>query len=243
MDELLGEPCVVGSARRQTRQVVGVAGRPRLPLALDDLEQPLLGSAPGVVGRGGQPGCRVEEDEGTTSFRTSGREEHGERASLGQSEDGRPGGAGGVHDGTDVRDLGLEVGETIQRLGIRHAGSTPIEDDHPPQRSQPPPLAGQLGDLPERLDVMHPALDQHEVQWPLAQDLVREVDFAVPCVLGGGDAVHRAQLGRVLSSTRPVDPRPVRAPATSASDQRPVAATNWKGTSRVESRSGRITPS
>ena len=132
---------VVGSARRQTRQVVGVAGRPRLRLALNDLEQPLLGSAPGVVGRGGQPGCRVEEDEGTTSFRTSGREEHGERASLGKPEDGRPGGAGGVHDGTDVRDLGLEVGETIQRHGIRHAGSTPIEDDHPPQR-KPAAAAG-----------------------------------------------------------------------------------------------------
>ena len=83
-------------------------------------------------------------------------------------------------------------GRRSSGTGIGEAGSPPVEDDQAPDGRQPPALAGQLRDLPERLDVMHPALDQHQVERALAHDLVREVDVAVLRVLGRGPPVHGA---------------------------------------------------
>ena len=225
--------------------MVGVAGRPRLaPGARTISSSTLLGSSPGVVGRGGQPGGRVEQHERATSLRKRGGQE--QRASGPPSVKPRIAARfdpAASMTATDVRHLGLEVGETIERHRIGQAGAAPVEDDQAPDRRQPPPLAGQLRDLPERLDVVHPALDQHEVERALAQDLVREVDVAVLRVLGRRETVHGAPAWQSPLRSPHVEPRRVRAAATSASDHCPVAATNSNGTSKVESRSGRITPS
>ena len=162
-------------------------------LETNDFEKHVLGSSPGVVGGGAQSGRRVEQNERTTSFRKGGGEEEGKRATLGHAEDRgllRP---GGIHDCTDVRHLGLEVREMIEGHWIGQAGSPPVEDDQAPDGSEPPSLVRQLRDLPERLDVVHPALDQHQVQGALAHDLVGEVDVAVLRVLGRRQAVHGSQ--------------------------------------------------
>jgi hemerythrin-like domain-containing protein len=200
-DELLGESGIADSAGYQKRHVVGIAGSPRFRLALDDVEEQILRRSPRVVGGGGESGRRVHQHERTTSLRQGGGQEKGERATLGEAEDRgllRP---GGIHDCTDVRHLGLEIGETIERHRIGEARSPPVEDDQAPDGRQPPPLARQLRELPERLDVVHPTLDQHQVERAFAHDLVREVDLAVLRVLGRRHTVHGSQ---AWQSTGPV---------------------------------------
>ena len=123
-------------------------------------------------------------------MREGGGKQDGERATLGEAEDGGPLRPGGIHDGTDVGHLGLEVGETIEGHGIGQAGSPPVVDDQAPDGGQPPPLARQVRDLPERLDVVHPALDQNQVEWALAQDLIGDVDVAVLRILRCRQTVH-----------------------------------------------------
>ena len=46
------------------------------------------------------------------------------------------------------------------------------------------------GICPERLDVVHPALDQHHVERALAQDLVGEVGFSVLRIPRRRQTVH-----------------------------------------------------
>ena len=77
----------------------------------DELEKLLLRRPPGVAGGRGQPSRGVEEHQGPTSLRTAPSEEQGERAALGETENGgllRP---GGIHDCADVIGLRLEVGQ------------------------------------------------------------------------------------------------------------------------------------
>jgi uncharacterized protein (TIGR03083 family) len=164
-----------------------------LRLAANDLEQHLLWNSPRVTGSRREPGCRVEQDKGTTSFGKRGSKEHGKRATFGEPQDGRAFRARGIHDGSDVRHL-------VSRSGRRSSGTgsdMPVprrsKNDQTAEGSQPPLLAGQLGDVPEGLDMVHPTLDHHDVQRALAQDLVGEMDLAVLRVLGGGETVHGAQ--------------------------------------------------
>jgi hypothetical protein len=98
---------------------------------------------PRVVRGGAQPGRPVAQNERTTSVRQGGGKEEGERATLGEPEDRGLPRPGGIHDCTDIRHLGLDVGETIERHWIQ-ARSPPVEDNQAPDGSQPPPLARQL---------------------------------------------------------------------------------------------------
>ena len=145
-------------------------------------------------------------------MRNGGGEEERERSAFGEAEDGgllRP---GGVHHRTDVRNLGLEVGEPVEGHRVGQAGAAPVEDDQAADGCEPPALAGQLRDLPERLDVMHPALDQHQVERAVADDLVREVDVAVLRVLGRGQPVHGAESTQITPDRRAGPPRSAAAP-------------------------------
>jgi hypothetical protein len=63
--------------------------------------------------------------------------------------------------------------------------ATLIEDDHAAERREPPHPVAVEWVLPSEIDVRNPARDDDEIERPLADDLIGNVDVAalgVPCL-------------------------------------------------------------
>ena len=81
----------------------------------------------------------------------------------------RPLGADGVEHGTDVVHARLEVGQTLRGDPIREAGAALVEEDESPHRGEPPVERRELRVFPAGLERAHPAVDEDEVDRPVAE--------------------------------------------------------------------------
>ena len=108
---------------------------------------------------------------------------------------------GRVEDRDDVGYLGLEVGHPIGRHGIGEAGPAAIEVDEPREPAEATQKARVFGDFPDELDVVDPVVDKEQVDRPVADDLVGEMDVPVPGEARGGDVGHERIMGRMPAMT------------------------------------------
>ena len=89
-----------------------------------------------------------------------------------------------------VPDLRLQIRQLVERDRIRQTRASAIEVDQPTEGAQPPQEPREVGEVPDRLDVVHPRVDEEDVQRPSPDRLVGEMDVAVPRVPGLGTLGH-----------------------------------------------------
>jgi hypothetical protein len=118
-------------------------------------------------------------------------EQHrGDRAVV-QADHGGAIGPRCLEHGDGVAHLGLEVGELIERDRVRESCASAVVVDQPTQRAQPSQQSREVGDIPYCLDVMHPGVDEEQVQRSLADNLEGEMHVAVPRILAPRLLPHR----------------------------------------------------
>ena len=88
---------------------------------------------------------------------------------------------------TNVVHARLQVGQTLGGDSIGEAGAALVEEDEPPHRREPPVERRELRVLPAGLEGADPAVDENEVDRPVADDLVGDPDVAASRV---GDVAH-----------------------------------------------------
>ena len=145
------------------------------------LAQRLRGRGPRVVGRLGRAPHRAVEDQRGHALRVGGREQDAHRPALGDPEQRRALGSGGVHDRPHVVDPLLESRRLRDRVG--QPGAALVEDDQARERGEPLEEVGERGHVPEELEVGGEAEHQDEVDRPVADDLVGDRGVAGPGVL------------------------------------------------------------
>ncbi len=154
------------------------------------LAKRLRGRGPGVVRRlRGAPHGAVEHQSGH-ALGMSGREQDAHRPALGDPEQGRPLGPGGVHDRPDVVDPLLErrhLGD-----GVGQPGAALVEDDQARERAEPLEEASERRRLPLELEVGGEAEHEDQVDRPVADDLVGDRGVAGLGVLGRRSAHPQA---------------------------------------------------
>lgn len=116
------------------------------------------------------------EDEADRSFGVSRGEQQGKRPAFGLAHDRGPLAADGVHDRSDVVHPLLE-GHRL-RDAVGHAHSPLIEHNEARELGQPLAVAPVGGQLPVDLEVGVGTLDVDEVDRPLADHAVGDVDVA-----------------------------------------------------------------
>ena len=168
------EPLVVDATRSEELDAAVV--RQRAGLDHGDHLVDRLHRHPGRERMGGR---EREEDERSAPLGLR-RGEHGshDRAVV-EPDDRRTVGSGRLQDGNRVVDLGLEVGELVEGHRIGESRASAVEVDQPAERAQPPKEPGEVGEVPHRLDVVDPRVDQEDVEVALAHHLVRDVDVTV----------------------------------------------------------------
>ena len=105
-------------------------------------------------------------------------EERRHRPAFGDAEQHCPLGADGIEHRTHVVHAGFQVGQALGRDSVREPGAAFVKEDEPPHRCQSPVEVGQLRVLPARLERADPAVDENEVDWTIADDLVGDPDVA-----------------------------------------------------------------
>ena len=155
----------------------------------------------GEVGRLHRYRRRRVEHELTAALRVGRGQQHRDEAADLDGEDRRALGTGRVQDRDHVGHLGLEIGYAIGWHGIRQTGPATVEVDQPGEPAQPTQEARVLGDFPDELDVVDPVVDEEEVDRTVADDLVGEMDVAVPGEARGGDVGHERIMGRIPAMT------------------------------------------
>jgi hypothetical protein len=121
---------------------------------------------------------RGEEDEGLASFRMRRSEEHRDEGAVVGADDRRALRAHRVEDCDHVYDLRIEVRERVERDGVGEACPSTIEVDQAAERREPAEEAGELGEVPDRLDMVHPRVDEQDVDRAVSHDLIRDVHVA-----------------------------------------------------------------
>jgi len=114
----------------------------------------------------------------------------GDRAVV-QADHGGAIGPRCLEHGDGVAYLRLEVGELIERDWVGESRASAVEVDQPTQRAQPSQQSREVGEVPHCLDVMHPRVDQEQVQCSFADNLEGEMHVAVPRILGPRLLPHR----------------------------------------------------
>ena len=180
---VLGRLGIAGHARREELdhplRLLPPVGRDELG---GRLAKRLCGRGPGVVGRlGGAPHGAVEHQR-RDALGVGGREQDAHRAALGDPEERRPLGSGGVHDSPDVVAPLLEGGRLDDRVGQPAAAL--VEDDQARERAEPLEEASHRRRLPLELEVGGEAEDENQVDRPVADDLVGDRGVAGLRVLG-----------------------------------------------------------
>ena len=91
---------------------------------------------------------------------------------------------GRVHDRPQVVHPGVEGWQRLDSDGIGEAHAATVEQDQPAERRQAPPKVGQRGHIPLTIHVAEPHVRQDDVNGPLAEHLVRDVNVAGTRVAG-----------------------------------------------------------
>jgi hypothetical protein len=109
-----------------------------------------------------------------------GGQEHRHERPVVRSEDSRLLRLSRVEDREDVLDLRLEVGQPVERDRVGQPRASTIEVDQAPDRAEPPKEASEVGEVPDRLHVVHPRVHKQDVEGSRSDRLIREVDVSVP---------------------------------------------------------------
>src|SRR3989442_2780118 len=127
-------------------------------------------------------GKRRVEDERPDALGIGRREEHGEGPTLGEPHDGRPLRARCLQDRAEIVHALLE--RRVADIAIREPRAALVEEDHAAEGCEAPhPVAvGRV--LPGEVNVRDPARHDDEIERPLADDLVGNVDVAALGVAG-----------------------------------------------------------
>ena len=131
------------------------------------------------------------EDERDGPLRTRRGEEDRERPALGLAHHGRALAADRVHHGADVVHSLLERGRARHPVGHSHPAL--VEEDQPRELRQPLAVAPELRELPEDLQVRVRTLRVHEVDRPVSDDAVCDVDVSAA---GEAHLRHAASIER-----------------------------------------------
>jgi hypothetical protein len=90
-----------------------------------------------------------------------------------------------------VTHLRLQVGKLSERYRVGQSRAAAVEVDQPTERTQPSQEPREVGEVPHGLDVMHPGVDEEQIQVSFADHLEGQVHVAVPRVLGPRPLPHR----------------------------------------------------
>ncbi len=137
------------------------------------------------------------QHQAVRAFGVAGGEEDRHRAALGLAEEGGSLAACRVHDGAHVFHAGLERRDA--RWTVRHADAAPVEVDDAAERRKPSEDVGNVGVLPQQLDVRERTPHEDEVARSVAEHLVRKAGAVGGFrVSGRRNGFHRAS-AQVLS--------------------------------------------
>jgi hypothetical protein len=187
---------VPAQRRRVAQGVRGDAAEPvsrrrRCPVVLlEEGEAPaeiLFAHAPGVVRRLHLTREGAHQDEGGGSRGVGRGEERRHRSSFGETQQDRPLRADRVQHRTNVVHTRFQVGQTLRGNSIGEAGAALVEEDESTHRREPPVKGRKLRVFPTGLERADPAMDENEVDRPVADDLVGDPDVAAARV---GDLAH-----------------------------------------------------
>jgi hypothetical protein len=176
--QLIGKPFVAHPAWGQPVQP-GVVRHRGIRDELNDVLDGFVRPAEGMVrrDRAQRRGCVQRERAASIGVRR--REQHRDEVAVRYAEHGRTLRLRGIEHGDRVFDLGLEVGEGIHGHGIRCSSSAAIEVDQTGERAEPAKQPGEIGDVPDQVDVVNPRVHEKQVDRSVPDDLVGEVDITV----------------------------------------------------------------
>lgn len=116
------------------------------------------------------------KDQRSRAFGLGGREQHRERPTFGFAHHRRLLAADSVHDGANVVHALFQGRRPRNPIG--HAHSAHVEEDEPRELCKPLTVAAECRQLPVDLEVGVRALRVDEIDGPLADDAVGDVDLA-----------------------------------------------------------------
>jgi hypothetical protein len=155
------------------------------------LELLLCAFAPGPLVVCAFADLRALKDERDRAFRVGRGEEHRERAALGLAHHRRTLASDRVHDRPDVVHALLERRRAWH--AVRHSHPTLVEEAQPRELGEPLAVAPELRELPVDLEMRQGTLDVDEVDRPVADDAIGDVDVAAACEAHVGHGLeHRA---------------------------------------------------
>jgi hypothetical protein len=154
------------------------------PVTLEGLEAGVELVPRHEIGAGARK-CAVE-DEGSGPLGVGRSEERAQRSAFRDSQQRGSLRSDGIHHSPNVVHPLLQDRDLGRGHPVGQPGSALVEDDQPGERSQPTPEGGLRGVVPGQLDVGDPAGNEDEVDRPLADDLVGDVDLAALGISGLG---------------------------------------------------------
>ena len=98
-----------------------------------------------------------------------------------------------IHNGADVVHPQVEGGHLAQGDWVRDAATPLVEADQPAERGEPLEERGEIRLVPLHLDRVPELGSEHDVDWPVADDLIGDVDVTglrVAGLNGHGGRVH-----------------------------------------------------
>ena len=110
----------------------------------------------------------------------SGSEKHGHEGSVVEAEEGHLVRSRRVEDGDGILHLRVEVRQAVERDWVGQPRPSTIEVDQAPERAQPAEEASEVGEVPDRLHVVYPCVDEQDVDRSRPDGLVGEMDVSVP---------------------------------------------------------------
>ena len=108
----------------------------------------------------------------------------------------RPVATGRVHDRADIVDPGLDRRQGLDRHRVGHADATLVERDEPPDLREPSTDLRDRRHVPLGFLMTHPLVRQDEIDRPLAEDLVGEVQAVDSSVVRLGIHPRRIAMRR-----------------------------------------------
>ena len=195
----LSEARVVGHGGRALFESDGAA--PVAPYLLEEVLALFGRRRPGVVGVADALGVGAHHDERERLLGIGRREEAAHRAALGDAAERGALGADGVHDGAHVVHPLFERRQTVDGHAVGETRAALVEEDEAREGGEAAQEAREARLAPEVLEVRDPAHDEDEVERPVADDLIGDVDLAAARVhrLGRPPSVLGVERGRRLA--------------------------------------------
>ena len=117
----------------------------------------------------------VDNDQGAQAVGMRRREDKPHQRAAEGRDEGCSIASGGVHHRADVVDPCLERRQRLHRHRIGHADAALVEQDESPDRRQASPELREWGHIPLGFLMARPLVRQDEIDRPLAEDLVGDV--------------------------------------------------------------------